>query len=74
MLLYPRPTSLPPGVEAVERAGKEITHRYVLPPFALGGRRHKDWFKTRIPGPTLSRPQLIQSETDDDLDRSTPDS
>src|SRR6516165_7112663 len=37
MLPYPHPTWFPPGVEAVERAGRYITHPHVLPPSPPGG-------------------------------------
>ena len=36
-LPYSHPPRFPPGVEALERAAKYITHRHVLPPFPPGG-------------------------------------
>jgi len=59
-------------VEAVERAEKSLRTVTCYHPSCREGRRHKDWFKTRIPGQTQQRPQLIQSA--DDLHRSTSDS
>src|SRR6516225_3611097 len=72
MLPYCRQTLFPPGVEAVERAEKSLRTVTCYHPSCREGRRHKDWFKTRIPGQTQQRPQLIQSA--DDLHRSTSDS
>src|SRR5271165_6160436 len=60
----------PPGVEAVEHAGKDVTHRHVLPPFPPGTDGSHSLIQTRVPGHTRERPQLIQS--DDGLHRSTP--
>ena len=59
-------------MEAVERAEKSLRTVTCYHPSCREGRRHKDWFKTRIPGQTQQRPQLIQSA--DDLHRSTSDS
>ena len=50
--------------------GKKIRTVTRYRPSRREGRRHTDWFKTRIPGQTLQRPQLLQSG--DDLHRSTP--
>src|SRR5271165_6645100 len=60
----------PPGVEAVEHAEKDVTHRHALPPFPPGTDGSHSWVQTRVPGHTRERPQLIQS--DDGLHRSTP--
>src|SRR6266581_9402100 len=57
----PRPSSLPPGVEAAERTRKRL-HTVTCYHLSYSEQwRDTDWFKTRVPDQTQKRPHFIQS-------------
>ena len=53
--------SLPPGVEAAERARKRLHTVTCYHPSCQDGWRDTDWFKTHVPDQTPTRPHFIQS-------------
>ena len=57
----PRPSSLPPSVEAAERTRKRLHTVTCYHPSYWQGWRDTDWFKPRVPDQTQKRPRFIQS-------------
>jgi hypothetical protein len=54
-------TLLPPGVEAVERTQRGVTHRHVLPPFPPGRVARHRLVQNCAANQTRKRPHFIQS-------------
>jgi uncharacterized protein with GYD domain len=57
----PRPSSLPPSVEAAERTRKRLHTVTCYQPCFWQEWRDTDWFTTRVPDQIQKRPHLIQS-------------
>ena len=57
----PRPSSLPPSVEAAERTRKRLHTVTCYHPAYSQKWRDTDWFKTRVPDQTQKRSLFIQS-------------